>query len=67
MQSPPRQPPQERSRQFESHVGVADVSVVHDNGASDRGSRSRTSEQAQRLPGGRGYPLPVCFFGVVAG
>ena len=55
---PPRQPPQERSRRFESHVGIADVNVVHDDGAPDRGSCSGTSEQTQRLSGGRGYSLP---------
>ena len=40
---PPRQPPQESSRQLESHVGIADLDVVHDDDASDRGSRSGTS------------------------
>ena len=65
--SPPRQPPQERSRQFESHVGIADMDVVHNDGAPDRRSCSGTSEQTQRLPEGRRYPLPIRFFGVVAG
>ncbi len=64
---PPRQPPQESSRQFESHVGIADLDVVHNDGASDRGSRSGRSEQTQRLPGGRRYPLPIRFFEVFAG
>ncbi len=67
-QSPPWQPPQERSRQFKSHVGIAGVDVVHDNGAPpDCGSCSRTSDQTRCLPGGRRYPLLSCFFGVVAG
>ena len=65
MQSPPQQPPQERSRQFESHVGIAYVDVVHDNSAPDRGSCSGTSEQTGHLPGGCRYPLPIRFFGVV--
>ena len=65
--SPPYQPPQKRSRQFESHVGVADVDVLHNNGAPDHGSRSGMSEQTRRLPGGCRYPLPICFFGVFAG
>ncbi len=50
MQSPPRQPPQERSRQFKSYVGVADMDVVHNDGAPDSGSRYGMSEQTQRLP-----------------
>jgi hypothetical protein len=65
--SPPLQPPWERSGQLESHVGVADVDVVHDDDAPARGSRSGTSEQTRRLPGGRGYPLPIHFFRVVTG
>ncbi len=65
--SSPRQSPQERSRQFESHVGVADLDVVHNDGAPDRGSCSRMSEQTRCLPEGHGYPLPIHFFGVVAG
>ena len=67
MRSHHQQPPQERSRQFESHGGVADVDVVHNNGAPDHGSCSRTSEQTQRLPEGCSNSLPICFFGVVAG
>ena len=66
-QYPPRQPPQERSRQYKSHVGVADVDVIHNDGAPDRESRSGTSEQTRRLPGGRRYHLLICFFGVVTG
>ena len=49
------------------HFGVADVDVVHDDGAPDPGSRSGMSEQTRCLPGGFGYPLLICFFGVVAG
>ena len=65
--SPPWQPPQERSRQIESHVGVADVNVVRDDDVPDCGSCSGTSEQTWRLPGGCGYPLPICFLRVVTG
>ena len=65
MGSPPWQPPQERSRQFKSHVGIADMDVVHVEGAPDHGSHSWMSEQTRRLPGERGYPLPICFFRVV--
>ena len=63
----PLQPSQERRWRFESHVGIADLDVVHNDGAPDPGSRSGTSEQTRRLPGGHRYPLPIHFFGVVAG
>jgi hypothetical protein len=65
--SPPWQPPQERSRQFESHVGIVDVDVIHNVGAPDCGSLSGMSEQTRCLPGGHRYSLPICFYGVVAG
>jgi hypothetical protein len=67
MGSPPWQPPQERSRLIESHVGIANVIVVHNDGAPDRGSCSGTSAQTRHLPGGHRYPLPIRFFRVVAG
>ena len=66
-QSPPRQLPQKWSRQFKSHGGVADGDGIHNDGAPDPGSRSGTAEQTQRLPGGRRYPLQICFFRAVAG
>jgi hypothetical protein len=58
---------QDARGQFESHVGMANVDIFPDDGAPDQGSHPGTSEQTQHLPGGRGYPLLIHLYGVVAG